>query len=1095
MVSQHILRWYGKTWALAATVSTFLALIGICTASVKLIRGAERAISYFQCTLSKIFDKTIECLEAPDGMYFGSWLALFATSLLVCSARVTQLFLYPHKGRSFLSREYYRLLCACCFLVLLDVLRIIYWTDTEFNMFERIIVIHFHHPVTALTRALQIYGSLIPNFFMCALELCFRDQFRQYMRNIMVTQAAEYFVTADSVSRIFTNTRTRFFPRLKRILSWFRCPQVAYISLPDDQGLEMGVSLTPSAGPPSPSFNLPELKENIIHWSRTSSDSHTSKSLWITSNNNCAELACTVSEFLSFTASDSPPGTSLVDVSRTHTVFWPLIRGLVAASPEYRCEIGRHPPVPFEDYFRSFPIRPTTFGDGGGWEVWPWLGHGNYKTFINQLLRVPLETVYKRLTRQNLNSRRTDEENILPSELPHITLIVHGVRNMEQANQLYETIDRLSDFCQWIGIVVITEPQLLLHLSDSARVIMENVCTMCLPDIGPIIYSGKYPSPPMFYESLFLPLLGGIHCGGDNEPLRRQSTLADAALLFDELTDTCDDDTTNLTASIFSLLFKASVVRNRIIELLFKFQVMKRAHIDMRLTKDNTKIADMLQRLFECDSYKKDIPFLPQEHVLAVMNLTSHITRHGVSNNTSSNVFDVQPSIWHFLSWLSAYMDRLPDDTVVNGVVLLSDHPVKHGGFSDVYHARYEDSDGKQEVALKVLKIFEDQTDQNHRGLHQKFMAEALVWHSLRHPNIVPMLGIDSITFPPPSRALVLPWMPLGNVLTYMREHSPSSPYAGDLLHDVVLGLRYLHYLNVVHGDLCGRNILIDKNGRACLSDFGLAEFIHLNHSIKSPARGGSTRWMAPELIAPPPDLPFRRTRESDVWALGCVCCEIWSEGKIPFSHILTNMGVVLAISGSAEVRSQESPYPARPHNKCGNPMPDDLWNMVQWCLQYEPSKRPDAHMMAGMIGGVEQYRGQHVSVASGSASPFHATQPAPTLSVEDLNEQVSMPSSSRATARQMTTSAIRFDEGYGTVLFGPVEAGNPEALFSSLFKSLSQVAPKGGLVEPLLVQPDNDHLLLCFRSLLEANTFAMTWMIHRFDPYLQVTATVVDDE
>ncbi|KAJ7219636.1 kinase-like domain-containing protein [Mycena rebaudengoi] len=197
-------------------------------------------------------------------------------------------------------------------------------------------------------------------------------------------------------------------------------------------------------------------------------------------------------------------------------------------------------------------------------------------------------------------------------------------------------------------------------------------------------------------------------------------------------------------------------------------------------------------------------------------------------------------------------MDQLPPDAIVNGVILLSDHPVKHGGFSDVYHAGYQDRDGKPvEVALKVLKIFEDQTDRNYRALHQKFMREALVWHSLKHPNVVSLLGIDSTTFSPPSRALVSRWMPLGSVLTYMRENSPSSLYAGDLLNDVIRGLTYLHDLDVVHGDLCGRNILNNKDGRACLSDFGLAGFIHSDHSIKSPAHGGSTHWMAPELIAP----------------------------------------------------------------------------------------------------------------------------------------------------------------------------------------------------------------------------------------------------
>lgn len=113
--------------------------------------------------------------------------------------------------------------------------------------------------------------------------------------------------------------------------------------------------------------------------------------------------------------------------------------------------------------------------------------------------------------------------------------------------------------------------------------------------------------------------------------------------------------------------------------------------------------------------------------------MSDQITQYGVSNNSNANDFEAQSNIWHFLNWLSAYMDQLPADTVVNGVTLLSDHPVKHGGFSDVYHARCQDPDGKPvEVALKVLKIFEHQTDRDHRALHQKFMREALVWHSLK---------------------------------------------------------------------------------------------------------------------------------------------------------------------------------------------------------------------------------------------------------------------------------------------------------------------------------------------------------------------------
>lgn len=75
------------------------------------------------------------------------------------------------------------------------------------------------------------------------------------------------------------------------------------------------------------------------------------------------------------------------------------------------------------------------------------------------------------------------------------------------------------------------------------------------------------------------------------------------------------------------------------------------------------------------------------------------------------------------------------------------------------------------------------------------------------------------------------------------------------------------------------RNILINERG-ACLTDFGLAAFVESDTSVKTSTRSGSTCWMAPELLLPSvykPELPFRRTPASDVWAFGCVCCEVRS--------------------------------------------------------------------------------------------------------------------------------------------------------------------------------------------------------------------------
>ena len=131
---------------------------------------------------------------------------------------------------------------------------------------------------------------------------------------------------------------------------------------------------------------------------------------------------------------------------------------------------------------------------------------------------------------------------------------------------------------------------------------------------------------------------------------------------------------------------------------------------------------------------------------------------------------------------------------------------------------------------------------------------------------------------------------------------------------DVAHGLEYLHSLHVVHGDLKGvrylvptpqspvdpidqANILINKDHRACLTDFGHSTIVYVpphNSGVSSSAEaprtwaesevslvphtsGGTIRWISPELLYP---AMFglddsRPTKQSDCYALGMVVYEV----------------------------------------------------------------------------------------------------------------------------------------------------------------------------------------------------------------------------
>ncbi|KAJ6561591.1 kinase-like domain-containing protein, partial [Mycena capillaripes] len=318
------------------------------------------------------------------------------------------------------------------------------------------------------------------------------------------------------------------------------------------------------------------------------------------------------------------------------------------------------------------------------------------------------------------------------------------------------------------------------------------------------------------------------------------------------------------------------------------------------------------------------------------------------------------------LNILADLLQILPETLAIHGVTLLKVHPINAGGFANIYHGTCVNSGMKEvEVALKVLRIFHDHSDKDRRKALQNFAKEALVWHYLRHPNIVPLLGVDGTTFPGLAMAMVSPWMQQGNVLNYIAKHSPTSRYAISLLNDVIQGLKYLHSENIVHGDLCSRNILIHER-QACLTDFGLATFIESDTSKKSFTRSGTVHWMAPELLLPDeyqPGVPFKRTPASDVWAFGCVCCEIWTEGQVPFQH-MTDGAIISAFSKTDT--SGALPYETKPFDKSGTPMPDCLWELVQRCFRYEAAMRPTVRAIADFLSEMKR----EPSLAHPTSSP-----------------------------------------------------------------------------------------------------------------------------
>ncbi len=185
------------------------------------------------------------------------------------------------------------------------------------------------------------------------------------------------------------------------------------------------------------------------------------------------------------------------------------------------------------------------------------------------------------------------------------------------------------------------------------------------------------------------------------------------------------------------------------------------------------------------------------------------------------------------------------------------------GGFAEVWKAERSDEPGQVE-ALKVP---------NDPEYVKQLRTEDRLRKGLEHPNIVRLLGEDLDCDPPYLRMEYI----AGQSLEAVLQKSGSLPVkdALDIAEQVGKALAYAHGQGVIHADVKPSNVLIDPDGVARLTDFGLgvvprdvARSVLKSQAELSNARSraiiGTLDYMAPEQRAGEPI-----DARADLYALG----------------------------------------------------------------------------------------------------------------------------------------------------------------------------------------------------------------------------------
>ncbi|KAK0199421.1 kinase-like domain-containing protein [Desarmillaria ectypa] len=194
-------------------------------------------------------------------------------------------------------------------------------------------------------------------------------------------------------------------------------------------------------------------------------------------------------------------------------------------------------------------------------------------------------------------------------------------------------------------------------------------------------------------------------------------------------------------------------------------------------------------------------------------------------------------------------------------------------------------------ICIKVLRVFVNNGIEERTRLIKNFCREALAWRNMNHPNVLPFLGVSTELFAP-SFCLISPWMQNGNIMSFLARNPAHDRLTS--IKEVASGMAYLHLLDppILHADIRGAKILVNDDYQCCLADFGLALVVETQvPGSPALALGGSTRWLAPEVLNIQLFDPNYITAR-DVYAFGCTVIEIYT-GEPPFSHLRTETAII----------------------------------------------------------------------------------------------------------------------------------------------------------------------------------------------------------
>jgi serine/threonine-protein kinase len=350
-------------------------------------------------------------------------------------------------------------------------------------------------------------------------------------------------------------------------------------------------------------------------------------------------------------------------------------------------------------------------------------------------------------------------------------------------------------------------------------------------------------------------------------------------------------------------------------------------------------------------------------------------------------------------------MTDVPDtSTIIDGRYRVL-HRVGSGGMADVVCA--EDLQLGRKVAIKLLHRRFAQDEE----FVERFRREASSAAGLQHPHVVAVYdrGAWDDTY-----YIAMEYLEGRTLKKLVQEEAPlAAPRAIDLTIQILRAARFAHKRGIIHRDLKPHNVIIDGEGRAKVTDFGIAK-AGASDMTQTGSIMGTAQYLSPEQAQ-----GHAVSAPSDLYSIGIIMYEMLT-GRVPFEG---ESAVTIALKQVGEA-------PAPP-SRLNPAIPPALEAVVLKALEKDPARRfADADEFIAALEHAAQGIAPVVAPSTGATSVLQATGPMIPIPPPGAYQDAPVDPSYYGPPAEPVEEPLRDDEGDGpsrwwiALLVGLIVAG-----------------------------------------------------------------------